>query len=102
MDNPLEKKSSSADSKWGVGEYTKKKNPEKSPTSMNTNLVDRFPFDHLESVLSVQEIRYKGQPRTKTKKTNNESILNLSNLLFTFINCQIKDSLPVFPEPKHF
>jgi hypothetical protein len=66
LDNPLEKKSSSADSKWGVGEYTKK-NPEKSPTSMNTNLVDRFPFDHLESVLSVQEIRYKDQPRTKTK-----------------------------------
>ncbi len=72
LDNPMEKKkSSSADSKWGVGEYTKKKkkkDPEKSPTSMNKNLVDRFPFDHLESVLSVQEIHYKGQPSTKTKK----------------------------------
>ena len=32
---------------------------------MNKNLADHFPSDHLESVLSVQEIHCKDQPKKK-------------------------------------
>ena len=61
---------------------------------MNKNLADHFPSDHLESVLSVQEIHCKDQPKKKNaninKETSQQIFRNHNVLNNSLTNCQLK------------